>query len=307
MNHVQIQQFLVLSKTMNMTKAAKELYITQPALSHSLSKMEDELGIKLVYRDGNHLVMTDEGRKLLKDFETIEKNYEDMFAHARSMGEEKKEKIVLGFSGSATAFSALFTYGVMASYKGITIEKIFADQSTVENMLKNGQVDFAITFPPLVGENIESRILIYDPICLAAAGGHPLLKQLKVTFEDLKKYELICLTRDNPFTRVCDDMLRHKNIRLRFREVSYNELMSEVEQNRNKGTLLSLTARKQFSSWYGKGYRCIPIADCDEALVTAISWRSDTDFGYEYKGLIESIERSYDRIYYRNYKNLKPE
>ena len=33
MNYTQIQQFLVLSKTMNMTKAAKELYITQPALT----------------------------------------------------------------------------------------------------------------------------------------------------------------------------------------------------------------------------------------------------------------------------------
>lgn len=70
---------------MNMTKAAKELYITQPALSHALSKMEDELGLKLVYRDGNRLVLTEEGRKLQKDFEGIVRAYDDMNLHAAKM------------------------------------------------------------------------------------------------------------------------------------------------------------------------------------------------------------------------------
>lgn len=307
MNCVQIQQFLVLSKTMNMTKAAKELYITQPALSHSLSKMEDELGLKLVYRDGNRLVMTEEGRKILKDFEEIEKSYSSMFAHSRQLSEEKKKKIVLGFSGSVMAFSSLFLYGVLASFHGTTIEKIFADHGTIENLLQNGQIDFAITFPPITGENIESRILIRDPIRLAVAGRHPLLRQMHVRLEDLRPYRLICLTRDNPFSVFCDEFLRRKNIELSFQEVSYNELMTEVEKGRNRGELVGLTARNQFSSWFGRGYRSIPLDDCDEALITAISWLKDTDFPYEYKELIDRIEKGYDRVYYRNYKNLKPE
>ncbi|MCD8196505.1 MAG: LysR family transcriptional regulator [Lachnospiraceae bacterium] len=93
MNYTQIQQFLVFSKTLNMTKAAKELYISQPALSHSISRMEDELGLKLIYRDGNRLIMTEAGQELLKDFEAIEKVYDSMYAHAQMMREERTKKL----------------------------------------------------------------------------------------------------------------------------------------------------------------------------------------------------------------------
>ncbi|MBO4819795.1 MAG: LysR family transcriptional regulator [Firmicutes bacterium] len=275
MNYVQIQQFLVLSKTMNMTKASKELYITQPALSHSLSKMEEELGLQLVYRDGNHLVMTDAGRNILEDFKEIEASYDKMFSHARMMSKEKKQKIVLGFSGSVAAFYSLFSYGILSSYKRTVIEKVFAEAAVIENMLQNGQLDFCITFPPLSGENIESRILINDPIGLAIAGRHPLLKKDKIRLEDLKPYELTLLTKDNPFGMIFDEIMAKKNIKLKIHECSFDEIASEIEKGRDNGDLIGPSSRKQFSSWYGRGYRWLPIADVDESLVTAISWVKD--------------------------------
>ncbi len=307
MNYVQIQQFLVLSKTMNMTKAAKELYITQPALSHSLSKMEDELGLKLVYRDGNRLVMTEAGRAILQDFQEIESAYDRMFAHARRMGEEKARKIVLGFSGSVTAFYALFSYGMLSAYQGITIDKVFAEKPAIENMLLNGQLDFAITFPPISGTNIESRILVHDPIGLAVAGGHPLLHKMKIELDDLVCYPMMALTKDNPFAALMDQTLQRRGIRLMVREYSNNDLMRLIDKGRDGGKNLCFSSRKQFSSWYGRGYRWIPIADLEESLDTAVSWMKDADFGYEYKGLIQEIEKNYDRVYYRNYRNLKPQ
>ena len=307
MNYTQIQQFLVLSKTMNMTKAAKELYITQPALSHALSKMEDELGLKLVYRDGNRLVLTEEGRKLQKDFEGIVRAYDDMNLHAAKMREERAEKITLGFAGAITAFSSLFTYGSLSDFHGISIRKIFAEHEIIDNMLQNGQIDFAITFPPLTGRNVESRMLIRDPIMLAVAGGHPILKQYSIHLEDLAKYPLLSLTDDNPFTSYCDDLLRqHSAPPMRFEKISYHDLVSVVDQGRNGGKILSITTRKQFSSWFGRGYRCMHIADFDESLDSAICWRADSSFAYEYKELVDYLESSYDRVYYRNYRNMKP-
>lgn len=306
MNYVQIQQFLVLSKTMNMTKAAKELYITQPALSHSLAKMEDELGVKLVYRAGNRLVMTEEGRRLLQDFSAIDQAYADMHTHAELMREKQEKKITLGFSGAITAFFSLFQYGILSSFQGTTIRKIFAEHEVIEDMLQNGQVDFAIAFPPITGQNLESRVLIHDPIRLAVAGRHPLLEQFTIHLADLKPYRLLSLTTDNPFPAYCDTLLSQRNQELTFDRISYNDFLSAVDKGRNGGKILSLTTRQQFSCWLGKGYRCMRIADFDEALVTAISWRSDSYFAYEYKELIDILEARYERIYYRNYRNMRP-
>lgn len=71
MNCTQIHRLLVITKSMSITKAAKELYITQPALSHAVSDMEAELGIKIFYRDNNRLILTEQGRKVVEHFKKL--------------------------------------------------------------------------------------------------------------------------------------------------------------------------------------------------------------------------------------------
>ena len=71
MDYNQIQRFLMIVKHSNLSGAAKELYISQPALSLSLANMEKELGMPLFYRVKNRLVLTPEGETLLENFEHV--------------------------------------------------------------------------------------------------------------------------------------------------------------------------------------------------------------------------------------------
>ena len=54
--------FYQVARTGSMTQAAKVLFITQPAISHAVSLMEERLGVKLFERSGRRLVLTAEGR-----------------------------------------------------------------------------------------------------------------------------------------------------------------------------------------------------------------------------------------------------
>lgn len=49
-----LQYFLVTAREENITRAAALLHITQPTLSRQLKQMEDELGVSLFHRGGNH-------------------------------------------------------------------------------------------------------------------------------------------------------------------------------------------------------------------------------------------------------------
>lgn len=60
---LQISYFLKVAETEHMTNAAKELHISQPALSRSLRLLEEELGLKLFDRVGRHLLLNDNGRR----------------------------------------------------------------------------------------------------------------------------------------------------------------------------------------------------------------------------------------------------
>ncbi len=67
----QLKTFFVLSKTLNFSEAARKLFVTQPAVSHSLKKLEAGLGCDLVVKRGAKFTLTDNGRLLAAACEDI--------------------------------------------------------------------------------------------------------------------------------------------------------------------------------------------------------------------------------------------
>jgi DNA-binding transcriptional LysR family regulator len=72
MDFNQVRYFLVLSETLNFTRAAERCHVTQPTLTHAIKRLEDELGGQLVVRDGRHTRLSPLGRALRTHFEQIE-------------------------------------------------------------------------------------------------------------------------------------------------------------------------------------------------------------------------------------------
>ena len=68
--------FYTVAKTGNISKASKELFISQPAISKSISKLEASMNVTLFYRTSRGVVLTEEGRILYKAasraFDTLE-------------------------------------------------------------------------------------------------------------------------------------------------------------------------------------------------------------------------------------------
>lgn len=70
-----LELFIKVAECGSFTKVAKTYYITQPAVSNAMSKLENELGVKLFFRDKrNGIVLTDIGREIL----TYAKQMEDI-------------------------------------------------------------------------------------------------------------------------------------------------------------------------------------------------------------------------------------
>jgi DNA-binding transcriptional LysR family regulator len=67
MNLDQLQVFLTVSRHLHFSRAADELYITQPAVSAAISKLETEFGVKLFHRIGRRVELTDAGRFLVQE------------------------------------------------------------------------------------------------------------------------------------------------------------------------------------------------------------------------------------------------
>ena len=67
----QLKTFYVLGKVGSFTETAKQMYVSQSAISHSIKKLENTTGTKLLTRKGRHLSLTTAGKELFKTCETI--------------------------------------------------------------------------------------------------------------------------------------------------------------------------------------------------------------------------------------------
>ena len=84
MKLTQLEYFCVAARYHNITKAAKELFVTQPSISNAIKALEEEFGVNLFFRNNNKLTLTPEG-------ELFYKSAEGLLAHADSVETEFHE------------------------------------------------------------------------------------------------------------------------------------------------------------------------------------------------------------------------
>lgn len=71
MNTIQLECFVAVSEHLNFSRASEELKITQPAISHQIQTLEEELGVKLFIRTSKSVSLTEEGLMFLPDAQLI--------------------------------------------------------------------------------------------------------------------------------------------------------------------------------------------------------------------------------------------
>ena len=93
-----IRYFIAIAEGRSMSQAAKDLFVSQPALSLIVKKLETEFGTKLFTRKGNSLELTVAGEHLLKKGRQLLEEHESLISDIQSLTAEKKESISFGIS-----------------------------------------------------------------------------------------------------------------------------------------------------------------------------------------------------------------
>lgn len=96
LNFLSIEYFLKVAETLNFTVAARELYISQPALSKQIRQLEEELGIRLFKRDTKQVELTEGGRILCREWTELLQRSEKAIGAAKNAEEKQSKKIRVG-------------------------------------------------------------------------------------------------------------------------------------------------------------------------------------------------------------------
>lgn len=289
-NQLQVQQFLTIVRHMNMSRAAKELYISQPALSQSINRLEEELGVELFYREGNKLILSYAGERLLGYFLKLRDTYDRLEAETLLLKREHTDHLTIGFACSPVHFFALYMTDFLAEYDGKVIRKVYAEKDLLLNMLKTEQLDFAIMDFPVEDELIMTSRITCREVVLAVSSGHPLARNDFCKKEDLAGVPLYALPKHNGFRQLCDFLCLQNNLKVNnVHEYNYYDLHRIIEEKRGSDDFAVFCWRDYFPRIYGEGYKCLRISDANMRDSMGISWLGVRKLQYRYKDFIEHI------------------
>lgn len=174
-----LEYVIVLAEQRNFSRAAQELYITQPALSQAIIRLEQELGTKLFNRQHNMVDPTSACQLLIEDGKAILMMRKRLFQRQEDSKNMKIGRLKVGLTRLISRFYLPNVYREFhKQYPGI--ELILYEYTTVslEKAVERGEVDLAI-FPFFTESDMLNYIpLIAENMYLAVPREHPVRNKL---------------------------------------------------------------------------------------------------------------------------------
>lgn len=206
--------FYYAAKTGSISNAAKELFITQPAVSQSIKQLETELGGKVFFRTSRGIKLTSEGRVLYKYIEQaygLIRTAENKFLEMQNL---LSGEIKIGAGDTLSKYYLLpYLREFHEKYPQIKVQ--VTNRTTFETieLLKSGKVDFGIINLPI--KNRE-RLVIHEVLtvedCFVCGEKYKDLAQKPISVKDLSNYPLLLLEKGSNTRGFVDNFFLEHNV-----------------------------------------------------------------------------------------------
>ena len=201
-------QALAQSRGWSMTRTAKALFISQPALSYAIAALEKELGAELFHRQGQRLVLTKSGEVFLCRVNDIFARLSDALAEVRSLQDAGSRRLTVGCVPGLTErfLRQLLQECCRGGYDPAGMTLCYRSEPELAGMLERGEADLVLcTAPQKAG--IECRPLYTVGLRVFVPRGHPLSRQDAVDPGQLNGSKLVRLAAGSPIQAAADEYL----------------------------------------------------------------------------------------------------
>ncbi|MFK0087328.1 LysR family transcriptional regulator [Pseudomonas sp. NPDC090755] len=183
----QLKQALVLAETLNFHRAAEQLNMTQPPLSTSIKKLEEELGILLFERLPSGLRLTQAGDAVLRNARSALFFVEEMRRAARESEAGDHGQLRVGFVGSAAfALMPAILRSFRQRYPHVELILEEGDGGALLDRLQAHELDVALVRHPIPSApNLQLTLLQQEPLALAVRHDSVLASKATLTLAEL--------------------------------------------------------------------------------------------------------------------------
>ncbi|MDR0838276.1 MAG: LysR family transcriptional regulator [Oscillospiraceae bacterium] len=275
----QIEAFLTIARYNNLSKAAANMFVSQPAISRTLNRLEASVGLTLFSRTNKGVALTPEGEYLFSALESAYNNVEAAVkvAHGLASSPQKSLRLVLPISYDAVDDYDSFKLVVRRyreAHPDVLVTEVLCDFAELRQQLEFGDADLIISqsFAILGIPNISHLDLGPYTMHIAISEEHP-LAQGDVITPDMLRGEVLYIV---PQTGTSFDK---ENAVLLYRQMGFTP--KSIEFVPNFLTLVHTIRLKtgysicgKFSSLGLSGIKYYPVAQARDVANIIVAWRN---------------------------------
>lgn len=198
MNTTQLECFLAVAETLNFSKAAEIVNISQPAVSHQISSLEAELGVRLFLRTNKSVQLTKEGLSFITDAETIVRTAAESIHRLSANVKEKKKVLAIGVHNQYELDVAVPVMGIMGKmYPNFEPEITMMPFKSLDNLLEENklQLIFALKADDEAPKAECFTTLIECPVMLICSKDDALAKKQIINVDDINGRRVILIKK----------------------------------------------------------------------------------------------------------------
>lgn len=281
----QLKQLVTIADLKTLSKAAEELLISQPALTRSIQRLEEELDVQLFDRKKNKITLNDNGKLAVEYARRILDESNDMINQLR-IYDRSKRMINIGSCAPAPIWGLEYIFHQL--YPDIKVTShLDSNETLLLEGLENHEYSIIVINHPLENENYECLKLFDENLYLTVPPAHPLAMCKEISFSDLNGESILLLSKIGFWNEICLKMLPDSHLLFQDNHDIFDELAnvsalpnfsSNITMishiNKRNRVFIPITDKEAYASYYvifSKKDRKIfnPIKD----LVNQIDWK----------------------------------
>lgn len=266
MDITQLQYFKMIAETGSLTKAAKLLHISQPAMSTMLRKFEEELHVELFDRSPNRIHLNQTGELALVHVNHILRSVEQMQADLLSAAQQNLT-LSIAFCDPGVRWFCVPRFSL--AHPEIQVKDDLYEGGEAARLLTERVYDLTVTPEPVSGDHIQSVSFLRDQVYLSVPADSPLLGRESISLRDIPAQPLLYPQIGGYFLAQMEKVIAEDNLPITLIKNNYNITQYMIRTTNFLATIstLSMDLRND-----GTHRALIPMSDPELNVVYHISF-----------------------------------
>lgn len=210
-----LKVFFTVANRLSFTKAAKELFITQPAVSKHIQELEEQYKIKLFDRNGSKISLTNAGELLVEHTKNIFEIYREIDFDLSALINQQRGLLRLGAS---TTISQYIIPPLLARFhqklEKIKVNLLNGNTEQIESALLNKEIEIGIVEGQSKNQSIKYTEFLKDELVLVCNNTNPLIQKEQLGKADLIGMQFLVREQGSGTLEVIEHALKILDIKL---------------------------------------------------------------------------------------------